>query len=57
MVAWPMIFQKWYVIQRKMNLNGLPSDLINLYDENLGSNMESDTEVIVSDLFTIQATQ
>ena len=33
----------------------LASDLVNLYDEDLGSNMESDTEVNVSDFFTIQA--
>ena len=35
----------------KMNLNGLASDLVNLYNENLGSNMESDTEVNVSIFF------
>ena len=29
----------------------LASDLVNLYDEDLGSNMESDTEVNVSNLF------
>ena len=29
----------------------LASDLVNLYDEDLGSNMESDTEVNVSKLF------
>ena len=29
----------------------LASDLINLYDEDLGSNMESDTEVNVYDFF------
>ena len=35
----------------KMNFNGLASDLVNLYDEDLGFNMESDTEVNVSDFF------
>ena len=30
----------------------LASDLVNLYDEDLGSNMESDTEVNVSDFFS-----
>ena len=29
----------------------LASDLVNLYDEDLGSNMESDTEVNVPDFF------
>ena len=47
---------KLYVIQRKMNLV-LTSNLINLYDKDLCSNMESDTEVNVSDFFTIQATK
>ena len=31
----------------------LASDLVNLQDEDLGSNMESDTEVNVSDFFAI----
>ena len=36
----------------------LASDLVNLYDEDLGSNKESDTEVNVPDFFfTIQATK
>ena len=29
----------------------LASDFVNLYDEDLGSNMESDTEVNVSDFY------
>ena len=29
----------------------LASDLVNLYDEDLGSNMESDTEINASDFF------
>ena len=37
-----------------MNLNGLASDLVNLYDEDLGSNMESDTEVNCCVLFFLQ---
>ena len=36
----------------------LASGLVNLYDEDLGSNMESDTEVNVSDyIYIIQATK
>ena len=35
--------------------NGLASDLVNVYDEDLSSNMESDTEVNISNFFTIQA--
>ena len=36
----------------------LASDLVNLYDEDISSNMESDTVVNVSNFFfTIQATK
>ena len=35
----------------------LASDLIDLYGEDVGSNMDSDTEVNESDFFTIQATK
>ena len=39
--------------QRIINLNGLASDLINLYNDDLSSNMEIDTDVNMSD-FVLQ---
>ena len=41
----------WFRLRGKWIWMGLASDLVNLYGEDLGSNMESDTEVNVSDLF------
>ena len=43
---------KWYVIQTQKKMYSLASGLVNLYDEDLGSNMESDTEVNGSEFLT-----